>query len=299
MENSKFLAPIVLFVYNRLAHTKKTVQALQSNYLASESDLFIYSDAPKDDSALNSVNQVRKLISNITGFKSVTVFEQKKNIGLADSIISGVTEIVNNYGKVIVLEDDLVTSPSFLNFMNDALSFYENEKKVWHISGWNYPIDSTDLGGAFLWRTMNCWGWATWADRWSHFEKDTDQLIKSFSTEDIIKFNLDGYENFWGQVLSNKEGKINTWAIYWYATIFLNNGLCLNPSQTYVDNIGHDGSGVHCGNTKSIGAVEPILAKNKIINWQSTLQESELAVAKIKKSHKKSFIKKIWNKLCK
>jgi hypothetical protein len=243
----KNLAPIVLFVYNRPDHTQKTLKALQNNTLASESELFIYSDAAKNDAAIESVNEVRQLIDNISGFKKVTIIKQEKNKGLADSIISGVTEIVNRYGKIIVLEDDLVTSPYFLTFMNDSLNFYQNKNNVWHVSGWNYPIDTKGLPDTFLWRTMNCWGWATWSDRWDYFEKNTDKLIESFTLDEINAFNLDGYENFWGQVLANKKGEINTWAIYWYATIFKNEGLCLNPVDTFVDNIGLDGSGVHCG----------------------------------------------------
>jgi SAM-dependent methyltransferase len=165
---------------------------------------------------------------------------------LADSIISGITKVVNEYGKVIVLEDDIVTSPYFLKFMNDALNFYENKEKVWHISGWNYPIEGDGLDDVFLYRLMNCWGWATWADRWQHFEKDTDKLIGEFTKEDIKRFNLDGVEDFFGQVIANYEKKINTWAIFWYATIFKKDGLCLNPTQTFVKNIGNDSSGTHC-----------------------------------------------------
>lgn len=296
MKGFEALAPVVLFVYNRPEHTAKVLCALQQNILADNSELFIYADAAKNKSVQKQVEEVHELLSNVTGFKKVTVIKQEKNIGLAKSIISGVTEVVNKYGKVIVLEDDLVTNPYFLNFMNDALSFYENEKKVWHISGWNYPIDSTDLSDAFLWRTMNCWGWATWADRWSFFEKNTDELIKNFTPEKIKRFNLDGFENFWGQVLSNKEGKIDTWAIYWYATIFNNNGLCLNPAKTYVENIGLDGSGVHCGIENSyVSDLNDI----KNIDFEIDIQENNVALVRIQsfyKKIKKPFLIRIINK---
>jgi len=291
------LAPIVLFVYNRPEHTKKTLTALQQNQLASKSDLIVYSDAAKNSETQEEVNQVREILSLATGFKSVTVIEQEENQGLAKSIISGVSKVVNEYGKIIVLEDDLVTGPCFLNFMNDALDYYENEKKVWHVSGWNYPIDSTILPDTFLWRTMNCWGWATWADRWQYFEKNTDKLISSFSKDDINKFNLDGTENFWGQVVANKAGKINTWAIYWYATIFKEKGLCLNPATTYVDNIGLDGSGVHCGANDSY---QCDLNMNNKLNYELTLNESSVALEQIKcfyKNQKKSILVRVINKL--
>lgn len=244
------LAPIILFVYNRPDHTKQTIEALQKNELAKESELFIYSDEAKNEEAQERVDEVRAYINGVQGFKKVTIVKREKNWGLADSIIDGVTKIVNEYGKIIVLEDDLVTSPYFLRFMNESLDFYEKEEKVWHISGWNYPIKTNGLEDVFLWRVMNCWGWATWSSRWEHFEKNVHKSIIEFSKNDIKQFNLDGNEDFWGQVLANKEHKINTWAIFWYATIFKKDALCLNPVQTFVENIGHDGSGIHCTNIK-------------------------------------------------
>lgn len=303
--NSKFniqhstldLAPIVLFVYNRPDHTKQTVEALQKNVLAVDSELFIYSDAAKNENAEQKVNEVREYIKSIDGFKKITIIEREKNWGLANSIIDGVTKIVNEYGKIIVLEDDLVTSPYFLKFMNEALEFYKDKDKVWHISGWNYPIETDGLDDVFLWRLMNCWGWATWADRWKHYEKDVDKTIEDFSSDEIKRFNIDGAENFWGQVVSNKEEKINTWAIFWYATIFKKNGLCLNPSQTFVENIGHDGSGIHCGESCSFSSN---LSKNRRVNYKVDLNENNIAIERIQKfyrSQKKPFIVRIINKL--
>lgn len=239
------LAPIVLFTYNRLWHTSQTVEALKCNLYADESDLYVYSDAPKITNHISQVQEVRKYLKTITGFNDVKIIERKTNYGLANNIIEGVSDVVNKYGKVIVLEDDLIISPYFLKFMNEALQYYEDISEVWHVSGWNYPIDIDVSEGTFLWRVMNCWGWATWKNRWRYFEKDIDKIIKSFSKHDINKFNIDGAENFWKQILANKNYKINTWAIFWYATIFKNKGLCLNPNQTFVRNIGMDGSGIH------------------------------------------------------
>jgi hypothetical protein len=273
------LAPIVLFVYNRPDHTKKTVQALQKNDLANESELFIYSDGAKNEVAKDKVSDVREYIKKIEGFKKITIIERKKNWGLANSIIDGVTHIVNKYDKIIVLEDDLVTSPYFLKFMNEALEYYKDEKKVWHVSGWNYPINTDGLGDVFLWRLMNCWGWATWVDRWQHYKKDVNATIKEFSNKDIKKFNIAGVENFWGQIVANKKGKINTWAIFWYATIFKKHGLCLNPSQTFVENIGHDGSGVNCG--KSTSLIRN-LSTNSQINFDTNIDENSIAIEKLK-----------------
>ena len=284
------LAPIVLFVYNRLDHTKQTIEALQKNELASDSELFIYSDAAKNETAQEKVHEVREYIKNIEGFKKVTIIKREKNWGLANSIIDGVTKIVNEYGKIIVLEDDLVTSPYFLKFMNKALEFYKNEKKVWHISGWNYPIDAKGMDDMFLWRVMNCWGWATWADRWTYYEKDVEKIINEFTNDDIKRFNLDGAENFWSQVTANKEKRINTWAIFWYATIFKQDGLCLNPTQTFVENIGHDGSGIHCTDKKSY---QDVVNLKHDFNFISNFTESKQHLDIITKYMKKNIFTKL------
>lgn len=292
-------SPIVLFVYNRPLHTKKTIEALQKNELANDSDLYIYSDNAKNNDSVLAVEEVRKYINSIKGFKSITIIERDRNFGLANSIIDGVTTIINQYGKVIVLEDDIITSHYFLRYMNDALEHYEDKKYVWHIGGWNYPIDQNMLGDVFLWRSMNCWGWGSWADRWKFFEKDTVKLIDNFTMDDINRFNLDGYENFWSQVLANNEGKINTWAIFWYATIFCRNGLCVNPTQAFVQNIGFDGTGVHCGVSDQY--TNTISIKEKIV-FDDSLIENSIAVTRIKefyKNRKKSLLVRIKNKLFK
>ena len=291
------LAPIVLFVYNRLWHTKQTVEALKKNELASQSEIFIYCDNAKSEKVQSSVNEVRNFVDTVDGFKKVTVIKREKNWGLSDSITDGVTKIVNKYGKIIVLEDDLVVSPYFLKFMNDALKFYKEEKKVWHVSGWNYPVEIDGLDDVFLWRLMNCWGWATWADRWKHYEKNIGKTLKEFSKEEIDRLNLDGAEDFFGQVTANYEKKINTWAIFWYVTIFNKNGLCLNPTQTFVENIGHDGSGVHCGNSDTFTGS---LSKNKKVCFVDFGSENIIALQRIQvfyKAQKKSLATRIINKL--
>ena len=278
-------AAITLFVYNRPWHTRQTVEALLKNDLAGQSDLTIFSDASKGSDTDLQVQEVRDYLKTISGFKSVRVVEREENWGLAESIIQGVTEVVNQYGKVIVLEDDIVTSPAFLQFMNQALNFYERQKEVWHISGWSSPIATEGLGDVFLWRAMNCWGWATWADRWQQFDKSPAALIKNWSAEEKYRFDLDGSGVFWNQVEANASGKINTWAIFWYATIFQNNGLCLNPAASYVDNIGHDGSGVHCGSGN--GHRSTNLCTSGQVSFITNYGESEVAVARIVEFYKR------------
>lgn len=251
----KTLAPIILFIYNRPSHTLQTLEALSANTLASQSDLYIFADGPKDNTtpdALERIWQTRQVARSKQWCKTVTVVESEKNKGLAASIISGVTEIVKKYGNVIVLEDDIVTGKYFLEFMNAALDKYQDEKDVWHVTGWRDPVKCVREGGAYFYPTMDCWSWATWADRWQYFKKDVAYYQGVFTKKMKFHFNIEGAEpGMWSQIQDNASGKINTWAIFWYATIFLKNGLCLAPAKSLVKNIGFDNSGVHCGQNSS------------------------------------------------
>ena len=241
------LSPVILFTYNRLWHTKKTVEALQKNELALETKLFIYSDDANNNDNRESVDRVREYIKTISGFKAVIIHERAKNFGLANSIIDGVGTVVKEYGKVIVLEDDLVTSPCFLNFMNKALETYNNDEKVMHISGSVYPIDNRKLDDTYFIKPASCWGWGTWERAWSYYRKDVDYYLKTFDREMIYDFNLNNsYKYFFDQIKLNKKGKLDTWGIFWYASIYLNKGLSLHPKESYVQNIGHDGEGENC-----------------------------------------------------
>jgi len=241
------LAPVVLFAYNRLAHTQKTIEALKANIYAKDTELFIYSDAAKNDEARVAVHALREYLHSIKGFRSVNIIEQDENQGLAKSIITGVTEIVNRYGKVIVLEDDIVTSQYFLKYMNDALKLYEKEPAVMEISGYMPEIERAGLGETAFLRFADCWGWATWRDAWSYFEQDPEKLISSCTREDIKNINFDDSTDIWQQVVDNKEGRLHTWAIFWHVAVVLRNGLMLAPTQSLTQNIGMDATGEHCG----------------------------------------------------
>lgn len=243
-------APVVLFIYNRFDHTERTLSALSANTLAQYSDLYIYADGPKENASIEQIDKIKKtrdIAKSKKWCKNVTVIESEKNKGLAASIISGVTDIINKYGKVIVLEDDIVTGKYFLEFMNNALDKYKEQKEVWHISGWRDPVDNTVEGNSYFYPTMDCWGWATWADRWQYYKKDALYYKSVFTEEMKYHFDIEGTAGNWSQIEENIEGKINTWAIFWYATIYLKNGLCLGPSKSIVKNIGLDNSGVHTG----------------------------------------------------
>jgi hypothetical protein len=255
-------SPIALFVYNRPEHTRKTVEALQRNNLAKESELFIFSDSPKDDKSKEKVEKVRDYLKTVTGFKKVTVIERSENLGLAKSIISGVTQIVNKYGEIIVLEDDLVTSPYFLEYMNGALDLYEKENRVISIHGYTLPVKKP-LPETFFIKGADCWGWATWKRGWDLFEPDGKKLLAKLEKRNLIKeFDFDGTYNYSGMLKRQIAGLTNSWAIRWYASAFLAHKLTLYPGESLVQNIGQDASGTHMGK----GGLYNTLLSNKKTN---------------------------------
>lgn len=295
------LSPIVLFVYNRPNHTRQVIEALLANPLAKDSDLYIYSDAPKTPEAEEKVSEVRKYIHTITGFKSINIIEREKNFGLAGNIIDGVTTIVNQYGKIIVLEDDIVVSPVFLNYMNDALNHYQDKQKVWSISAWSHPIDTKDLGDCYFWFLPDCWGWATWKDRWKHYKRDVQWAIDNFSKKEIKEINISNSVNNWHQVLLNKENKIRTWAIFNCLIAYKHEALSLAPSIPYVYQIGLDNSGMHCSEQDLIYNPEEVNTKFPI-NYPDKIELSKLAYDRIyhfEKLRQKPILTRIWNRLLK
>ena len=272
-------APIALFVYNRPDHTRRTISYLQKNLLADESRLYIFSDAAKTTADQVKVDEVREVISLALGFKSVKVIKRKENMGLANSIINGVTQLVNEYGKVIVFEDDLLSSPYTLQYFNEGLSRYQNEEQIMHIGAYMYPLKQDNLPPAFFYRAATSWGWATWARAWKDFEPDIDILIAQFNSKKRNDFTIDGTMNFWKQMQDYKAGKNNSWAIRWYASIFLKGGLTLNPSHSLIHNIGHDGSGVH-SNDEDMYRVH--IAQKPVVGFPLEIKESKVAYQAIR-----------------
>lgn len=293
--NYMSFAPIILFVYNRPEHTLKTLEALQNNNLAEHSKLFIFCDGPKDNatsSQKQKIAETRAVIRKQKWCKTVTIIESECNKGLAASIIEGVTRIINQYGTAIILEDDIVTGKYFLQFMNDSLQRYENEKSVWHITGWMKPIQTKKINSAFFWPVMDCWGWATWADRWQYFKKDIDFYMRFFSKKLIHKFNANGTEDFFNQILLNYEKKIDTWAIFWYASIFVHNGLCLSPFYSLVKNIGLDNSGVHCGISSANEIVHSL--DHRILQFPDCIKTDKKQYKKIRYFYYKNNNPSLW-----
>lgn len=240
-------APVLLFTYNRLSHTQRCVEALLKNHLSSESELFIYSDAAKDIAQQESVKEVRNFIHTIQGFKAITIIERDKNWGLAKNIIDGVTTQVNRYGKVIVLEDDLVVAPFFLQFMNEALETYKDEPKIGHIQACDFTQDPS-LPDTFLIKFTGSWGWATWDRAWKHFNPNGKELLQEMQKRQLTHaFDMNGKYGFTRMLRRQIEGKNNSWAIRWNASLFLKDILSLNVGRSLVQNEGFDGSGTNCG----------------------------------------------------
>ncbi|MFA6715799.1 MAG: glycosyltransferase, partial [Victivallaceae bacterium] len=290
-------APIALFVYNRPQHTRQTVEALLANELANESDLLIFADGPKSDKNTGAVRQVREYIHSVTGFKSIKINEKESNQGLANSIIAGVTEVVSKYGKIIVLEDDMVASPYFLRYMNDALDMYENEDKIISIHGYVYPVKEK-LPETFFLCNPGCWGWATWKRGWDLFEPNGEKLLDKFKTSTQKKrFNFDNSFPFYKMLKDQIKGKVDSWAIRWYASAFLQNKLTLWPGKSLVLNIGMDNSGSHCSKQPEF---DTELSSENIQLNSMDIVESTLCrhhFAKYFRTIKMTFMKKIKNKM--
>lgn len=242
-------APVVLFVYNRPAHTKAVVEALLKNELASASDLFVYSDGPKKPEDEGGVNHVRAYIRSICGFRTISLIERDRNMGCAESIISGVAEIINRFGQIIVVEDDIVTSPYFLKFMNEALDYYRDNEHVACIHGYIYPVKAR-LPETFFLKGADGWGWATWKRGWNLFEPDGAKLLTELNNRNLTcEFNFDGAYPYTDMLEEEIKGKIDTWDIQWYTSTFLREKLTLYPGKSLVKNIGCDCSGTHFGAT--------------------------------------------------
>lgn len=254
------LAPIALFVYNRPEHTCQTLTALKNNSLSSESELHIFADGPKNNASteqLNNIRMVREIIHAEQWCGNVVYHESETNKGLYQSIRLGVTEVLNQCGKVIVMEDDIVTSPAFLSYMNQALDYYQDRKSVFSISGYNYPSNRMQIPKDYLYDTYVClrnasWGWATWQDRWTQIDWDVKVYDKVKNTPAIKEaLNRMGDDEF-DMLRMRQEGILNIWSIQFTMAHFVNHAVAIYPVISYVHNIGNDGSGENCCATEAL-----------------------------------------------
>lgn len=274
------LAPIALFVYNRPSHTRKVIESLLLNPLARDSDLFVFADGAKNGSADGAVAEVRSLADELSGFRSVTVVARDRNWGLSRSVTDGVSYLCKEYGRTIVLEDDLVMAPQFLDYMNAALTAFAGEERVMHVSGYSFPVhDPARLPESFFYRAPSSWGWGTWQRAWRNFEPDARRLLDQIEASGRRRdFDVEATTGFRRMLELQSRGNIDSWAIRWYASMFLLEGLALYPRSALVANSGHDGSGVHCGVTD---VFDVQLAQESVHEFPDRIIESPEAVAQI------------------
>lgn len=245
-------APIVLFAYARPDHTRRTVDSLMRNSLVSEADLIVYSDAARTPEKQHAVDAVRAYLATITGFRSVTIKHRPENYGLAKSIIQGVTEVLQQSDRIIVLEDDMVTSAHFLTYMNEALERFADDERVASIHAYVYPVDQP-LPEAFFLTGADCWGWATWRRGWACFNPDGQYLLDELKRRKLIRaFDFNGAYPYSEMLEGQIKGKNDSWAIRWHASAFLAGKLTLYPGRSLVQNVGNDDSGTHCGKSDSL-----------------------------------------------
>lgn len=237
MKLEKKLAPIALFVYNRLKNTRQVVEALQKNHLAPKTELYIFSDGPKDEYVEYSVAKVREYLKTISGFQQIHIIERSTNYYIERNIIEGVTEVVNKHGQIIVMEDDGVTTPNFLTFMNEALEYYEQEKRVMHIATFTFIPNPSPEHKAFFWRyTENTGGgWATWKDRWDEFKwyQSEAEALRDIDEATMTWLTMNGIYKALGSL---KMSPI-PWDICWYIALGKKRGLAVqSPTALTVNN---------------------------------------------------------------
>lgn len=248
-------APVVLFVYNRVDHTKSVIESLSANLLAKETELYVFADAEKTEKGLEKVQEVRRYINCTdwhSNFKKVTLVQAEKNKGLAKSVITGVTDVLEKYEKVIVIEDDLILSPYFLNYMNEALEYYKADQDIWSISGYSFPMKSLKkYPHDIFYSYRGCsWGWATWLDRWKTVDWDVKDYNAMMNDDQwIARFNRGGAD-LANMLKLQVEGKIDSWAIRWCFAQSNQNMYTVYPKNSYLHNGGCDGSGTHSGANK-------------------------------------------------
>ncbi len=245
-------APIALFVYNRPEHTRRVLHYLKENELASQSALYIFCDGPKPDATatdIEKIKNVRTIVSAASGFEKVIVEFSESNKGLSGSITYGINKVFEKYDTIIVFEDDILAHPSFLKFCNQALRTYKKDESVFAISGFSFPL-KVQLPPTYFLRAGAVWGWACWKRSWNHFSMNTEKLIEEIEKNGrVSEFDFNNNFHFFEMLKNHHVGKVSSWDVCWYASIFIANGLTYYPSGSLTVNIGMDGSGTHYSKT--------------------------------------------------
>lgn len=290
------IAPVVIFSYKRLDHLKKCILALQENNYANLTPLIIYSDAPKSEGD-GVVDEVRSYIKDIKGFKSLKIVLREENYGLSKSIISGIDEIFLDYDSVIVLEDDIVVCKDFLEYMNYALEKFQNVSNIGSVNAYTeVPFDSPYLAlGA------DCWGWATWKNRWEIFEKNSKVLMHKINSSPQLKRKMVRRSSgiFYNMLNEEISGNINSWAIRWYSFNFINGWYGLYPATSLVNNIGADNTATHMQITPNNSNLDNCVINLELLRVFSEISENKIIIKKISQKYLKIFLKHKFERLIK
>jgi GT2 family glycosyltransferase len=287
------LAPIALFTYNRTDHLHRTIESLKKNYLASESDLFLFSDGWKDDEDRIKVENVRKYLQSISGFKTVTIFERSSNYGIARSEIEGITQVLSQNERIIVMEDDLITSPYTLRFLNDALEIYKNDLNTATIH--SHIENIKGLPELFFDNKSGCLAWATWARAWREISFDEELFLKEIESQNRThEFDRNGTYPFTQLLRDHTERNDRSWDYSVYACFFLKNMLTLYPGESFVQHIGFD-SGTHFNKSNKLSDLDGKITKREIRAKRIPVEINYDALKKIESFYRNYFRKK--NKL--
>lgn len=288
MNSCKELTPIALFVYNRPSHTRQTVEALLKNPEAKDSLLYIFADGPKDnasDIVKQKIKDLRTYIHTISGFKDIIIEEADRNKGLANSITYGVSKVIEKHGRIVVIEDDVVTSSHFLHYINQSLELYKDENDVICINGASFFNSAPISEHTFFQYGADCQGWATWKRGWAIFNPNGTELLNTIVANSQYLYELT-YNNTYDYINMLKgtiEGKIDSWAIKWLCSAIVNRKLCLYPSKSLVRNVGFDSEATNTKGNKSEFEREyiSIIADETTIDFPKIRIEDNLIMRKV------------------
>jgi hypothetical protein len=238
-------APIALFAYNRADYAERALRALARCPELADSPFYIFCDGAKSAAGKAKVDAARNVVREHAP-KHATIVERETNFGLARSIRTGVTELCEKYGRIIVLEDDLEVSSTFLGYMNAGLDRYAEDPRVMEIVGYMYPVEVAGPHDALFLPVTCSWGWATWARAWAKLDSGQDWYDRMLRDRELRRrFDLDDAFPYFEMLTSQRRGEIDSWAIRWNLDVFANNGLVLFPRRSLLANRGHDGTGTH------------------------------------------------------
>jgi hypothetical protein len=280
MTKKKYYSPIAIFTYQRIDSLKKLLKSLKKNSETKNSSVYFFCDGPKSKKDERNTKKIILFLKSIKFFKNKKIILRKNNYGLKKNIVDGINEVFKKNKTIIVLEDDLIVSKYFLNYMNNALNKYYKNKKIFHINGWSFKVNINNKFDVYFSRYMNCWGWGTWKNRWSLLnEKSVLKSSLNWSKKKINEFNIGSSINLYDQISRNFTKKINTWAVFWYAAIFENNGICLTPNYSLVKNCGFE----KLENNSINFLYSTNISNKKIINYPSFVTEDKIIFKFLKK----------------